>query len=243
MVTSVSSSSAIGSIFQASQSSAEQANSVFGKSADMYLQLFLTQLRNQDPTQPMEVADMANQLSQLNSSQQLIGVNKNLETLISATNNNQASSLANFINKDVEYLGDTFYIEEGGNQKFSYFVDGEYTDINIEVRDENDQLVIKLPADKTTGTHDFTWDGKNTLGDAVTSGTYKIAAVAKDSDGKFTSLSTFLSGKVTGVDFASAAEPIVFIGTDKNRVGVDLSRISAILGNSSTTTTTTTNNG
>ncbi len=242
MVSSTESLGGIGSIFNQNTSGLDKSNASFNQSSDMYLKLFLTQLQNQDPTKPMEVSDMANQLSQLNSSQQLIAVNKNLQSLISSTNNSQASSLASFINKQVEYLGDTFYVSEGGSQKFSYFADADYENVDIEIRDESNQIIVKIPADKAQGTHDFTWDGKNAAGEPVAAGTYKVSAVSKTADNKFGALSTFLSGIVTGVDFASGANPVVFVGNDDNRVGVDLSRISAVLNAPTTTPTTTTTN-
>ncbi len=228
----------IGSIFQTTTgSSADKNKSVFDQSANMYLDLFLVQLKNQDPTKPFDVSDMAQQLSQLNTSQQLLATNKHLEDLVAVNKTSQASSLASFINKNVEYLGDTFYKAEGAPQKFSYFVDDDYKDVHLEVRDQNNNLIIKIPGDKTQGTHDFTWDGKNTLGNDVPEGTYKVSAVSESESAEFGSLSTFLSGTVTGIDFTSSANPTVFVGNDKNRVGVDISRISAI-SNSPTTTNT-----
>lgn len=235
--------SGIGSIFQTATSSADKSKDVFNSSSEMYLQLFLAQLKNQDPTQPFDTAQMTEQLSQLNSSQQLIDTNKNLESLISITKSSQASSLANFINKDVEYLGDTFYMTENDTQKFAYVMPAGIQSANIEIRNENNDIILRVPASTAAGNNDFTWDGKDSLGNPVAVGTYKVSVITKDASDNFATASTFLTGRVSGVDFASSKEPIVFIGDDKNRIGVDLSRISSISDNPSSTTTTNNNNG
>lgn len=237
------SASGIGSIFQTTTSSADKSKNAFNTSSEMYLKLFLSQLKNQDPTQPFDTAQMTEQLSQLNSSQQLIDTNKNLESLISITKSSQASSLANFINKNVEYLGDTFYMTENDTQKFAYVIPAAVESASIEIRNENNDIIVKIPASNTAGNNDFTWDGKDSLGNQVPVGTYKVSVVTKDASDNFATASTFLSGKVSGVDFSSSKEPIVFIGDDKNRIGVDLSRISSVSESSSSTTTTNTNNG
>jgi flagellar basal-body rod modification protein FlgD len=209
----------IGSIFQPeTTSAASSASDLFTSNSSMYLTLFLTQLKNQDPTQPFDTAQMTEQLAQLNSSQQLIQTNANLETLIGLQQSGQAASLASFLNKSVEYLGDTFYKSEGATQDFSYFLDQDYTDANIEIRDENDALIIKIPAEKTAGTQKFTWDGIDTLGNPVPTGTYKVSVVTQNASGEFGTASTFLSGEVTGIDFASSTNPIIFIGSGDNRV-------------------------
>lgn len=239
----VTSTTGIGSIFQNGANTSDNINqqkSVFDQSADMYLSLFLTQLKNQDPTEPFDTSKMAEQLSQLNTSQQLITTNKSLQELISVNKNSQASSLAGFINKNVEYLGDTFYMKPNDTQKFSYFVDDDYKSVNLEIRDEKGVLIRKIAGDKTQGSHDMTWDGKDATGTVVKEGTYKVTAVSEGTDGKFGGLSTFLTGTVTGIDFASSANPTVFIGADKYRIGVDISRISAISGGTTTTNTSNT---
>lgn len=242
MVTSTTStSSAIGSIFQTNTTSAaDSASKLFTDNSEMYLQLFLTQLKNQDPTQPFDTAQMTQQLSQLNTSQQQIEMNKNLEALIEQNKNSQASSLVGFINKEVEYLGDTFYLQQGDSQSFKYFVDKEYQNLTVTVADENGNLIVKYPLkdDQTTvGNHDFTWDGTDSLGNPVPTGTYKVSVSTETADGQFGSASTFLSGIVSGVDFASSTDPVIFVGNDQNRVGVDLSRISTVLNASITSTT------
>ncbi len=235
---------AIGSIFQNTTSTAKTSKGIFDQNAEMYLGLFLTQLKNQDPTQPFDTAQMTEQLASLSNAQQSITMNKNLEELIALQKSSQASSLASFINKEVEYLGDTFYVEQGNTpQKFAYFVDAEYESVSVEIRDAGGVMVKKYPVEGVEvngaqGSHDFTWDGTDLYGNPVEPGTYKVSVVAKNSNGQYGALTTFLKGVVTGVDFASAANPVIFIGNDDNRIGVDLSRVSAVLNPTTTLPTT-----
>ncbi len=241
---------AIGSVFQTSTSSTSSASSAdaqFQKSSDMYLQLFLAQLKNQDPTEPFDTAQMTQQLSTLNNTQQAIQTNKNLESLITLYQNSQGASLASFINKNVEYLGDTFYVAQGDTKNINYYLSDASAKTTITITDGNGTLVNQYTGDTDAGTHTFSWDGKDQYGNQVATGTYKISVASTDSSGNTTSDSTFLTGTVTGVDFTSSSTPVIFVGNDANRVGVDLSRISAILDSSASastinpTTTNTTN--
>ena len=233
-------SSSIGSVFQTqTQSAADKSNKLFSDNGEMYLGLFLSQLKNQDPTQPFDTAQMTEQLSQLNSSQQLIATNKNLEQLVAQNKNSQASQLASFINKEVEYLGDTFHTDAGETKNFAYIVDKDYANVDVEIRDSENNLVVKVPGDKTIGNHKFVWDGKDAAGEVVPAGTYKITAVSKDSANQFGALSTFIRATVTGVDFSSSSEPVIIVGDNEDKIGVDLSRIASVMEKPATTTTTT----
>ncbi len=228
---------AIGSVFQTTvESSADKSSKLFTDNSEMYLGLFLAQLRNQDPTQPFDTAQMTEQLSQLNSGQQMIAMNKNLEELIAQNTNTQASSVTSFINKEVEYLGDTFYTDAGATKQFSYLVDKDYADVNIEIRDNDNKLLMRLPGDKAIGSHKISWDGKDTLGNPVAAGAYKISAVTKSESGEFGNISTFIRATVTGVDFSSSSEPVILVGNSDNKIGVDLSRISSVMNQATTTT-------
>jgi flagellar basal-body rod modification protein FlgD len=228
--------SGLGSIFQPNTpSKTAKSNSAFTANSEMYLTLFLTQLKNQDPTQPFDTAQMTEQLAQLNSSQQMIETNKNLETLIAQNKNAQGSQLASFINKEVTYLGDTFYQPVGSAQKFTYINDKPYESVTIQVLDKDNNLVVKFVGNTTQGSHDVAWDGKDALGNPVPAGTYKISAATKDAKGELGNVSTLIKAVVTGVDFSSSKEPVILVGNNENKIGVDLSRIASVMDRPTTT--------
>jgi flagellar basal-body rod modification protein FlgD len=64
-------------------------SSLYGLGKDDFLKLFLAQLKNQDPTQPLDNSEMVNQLAQFS----LIDTLQQVETAMAGTQMAQASSL------------------------------------------------------------------------------------------------------------------------------------------------------
>lgn len=58
-----------------------------------FLQLLIAQMKNQDPTSPMDATDQVAQLATFSQVEQSLKMNKNLESLIQAQGLGQASSL------------------------------------------------------------------------------------------------------------------------------------------------------
>lgn len=77
---------------------AKPRSEVLGK--DDFLKLLVTQLKNQDPLDPLKNEDFIAQLATFNSLEQMINLNKGFETLLSLQQITQASAL---IGKQVVY--------------------------------------------------------------------------------------------------------------------------------------------
>lgn len=91
-----------------------QSSSVFSSIAeqkDMFLQLLVAQLRNQDPSSPMDQKDMMAQMAQFTSVEQMTNMVKSLDTL---TFNSTVSQSVGLIGRNVDYVfgnGDSATIE------------------------------------------------------------------------------------------------------------------------------------
>lgn len=66
-----------------------------------FLKLFTTQLKNQDPLNPMDATAFTAQLAQFTSLEQLYNVNDNLKTLLSTQNSLLSNMSANLIGKTI----------------------------------------------------------------------------------------------------------------------------------------------
>jgi len=222
---------AIGSSFLSNATTTSKAGtskSLFEGSSETYLGLFLTQLKNQDPSEPFDTAQMTEQLAQLNTSQQLIDVNGNLETLISSNNTTQASAVANFINKDVKYIGNEVYSTGDNVNEISYTVDKSYDSTSIEIRDEFGELINKTEGENSTGSHSLFWNGTDTAGNPVAEGRYYVTVYGDDNGTSFDELTTMVSGIVSGIDFMGSGEPVLKVGFGDNARNIELKDIAAI---------------
>jgi flagellar basal-body rod modification protein FlgD len=74
-------------------SNTNSANAAASMNYNSFLQLLIAQMKNQDPTAPMDATDQVAQLATFSQVEQSLKMNKNLESLIQAQGLGQASSL------------------------------------------------------------------------------------------------------------------------------------------------------
>ena len=83
------------------------AVSSIGTASDLqmdYMKLLITQLQNQNPLEPLNNNEMASQLAQFSSLQQLESMNSTFAQVLDIANHTYANSL---IGKEVSFLGET----------------------------------------------------------------------------------------------------------------------------------------
>lgn len=170
-------------------------------SADMntFLQLLTTQLKYQDPMDPMDTAEFTNQLVQYSSVEQAIQMNEKLDTMLSLNVANLGAQAVSYIGKTVQVLGDVMPLEDG-KAKAAYTLDKDVLSTTIVVKDMSGNVVYTDNGEKTSGTHEFTWDGKDSDGNQLEDGAYQIQVTTKVAEGdSAASVTTTIFGKVTGV--------------------------------------------
>jgi len=191
---------ALNGYVQSGTSSASQtaANKL---SADMntFLTLLTTQLKYQDPLDPMDTAEFTNQLVQYSSVEQAIQTNSKLESLLSLNMSNLGAQAVSYIGKVAQVLGNVMPLE-GGHAKATYTLDKNVESAVVTVKDLNGNIVYSEQGKITAGTHDFEWDGKDLDGNLLEDGAYKIEVSTKVGKGETAAtVTTTIFGKVTGV--------------------------------------------
>ena len=170
-------------------------------SADMntFLTLLTTQLKHQDPFDPMDTAEFTNQLVQYSSVEQAIQTNTKLEALLSLNVANLGAQAVSYLNKTAQVLGDVMPLENG-KAKATYMLDKNVTSVIINVKDMNGKVVYSEQGQIVTGTHEFKWDGKDSSGVQLEDGAYQIQVAAKVPDGESSAnVTTTVFGRVSGV--------------------------------------------
>lgn len=170
-------------------------------SADMntFLTLLTTQLKYQDPLDPMDTAEFTNQLVQYSSVEQAIQTNAKLETLLNMSMANLGAQAVSYIGKVAQVLGDVMPLENG-LAKATYTLDKNVTSAVITVKDMDGKIVYSETGNKTAGTHDFKWDGKDADGNQLKDGAYQIVVTTNVANGESPAkVTTTVFGKVTGV--------------------------------------------
>jgi flagellar basal-body rod modification protein FlgD len=174
----------------------------FSQDFDDFLNLLMTQLQNQDPTQPMDTNEFTQQVVQLSTVEQAINTNTNLEKLINTTNNTQNSNIVAWTGKMVEVQGNNVVLGEQGTQ-FAYELANEVEQVAIRIERADGTLVFTSEGTKNIGRNTVTWDGKDNNGNAMQPGeVYRVQVTSKNSDGQFENVKTLVGGRVDGVNMS-----------------------------------------
>lgn len=166
---------------------------------DSFMLLLTTQLKNQDPTDPLDTNELTSQLVQFSGVEQAIQTNRNLENLISLTRNEQVNNAVDFIGKTVDASGTTGFLEKGVAE-FAYEVPFGAQDVTLAVLDENNRPVYVTQGDSSSGRKRFSWNGVNSFtGSQMPDGAYTLGIQVEAANGELLEASTFTTGTVTAV--------------------------------------------
>ncbi len=208
-----------------------------------FLSLLTTQLKNQDPTAPLDSNQFTQQLVQMTSVQQQLNANALLKQLVSNTANG-VSTAVSLIGKQVKAASSTTNIS-GGQAQWIYNLPSGTADLKVEVTDaKGTTLHAEAPKDLTAGDHTFTWNGKDLSGNQLPDGgPYTLKVTAVDSSGNALSTNTYVQGAVTGVSQSNGSTLLTVNGgqVDWNNV-ININQIPATSTASNSNTSTTTNN-
>ena len=147
-------------------SSSQQASNQLSADMNTFLTLLTTQLKYQDPLDPMDTAEFTNQLVQYSSVEQAIQTNSKLETLLNLNMSNLGAQAVSYIGKIAQVLGDVMPLEDG-HAKATYTLDKNVESAVIMVKDLDGNVVYSEQGKIVAGTHDFEWDGKDSDGSGV----------------------------------------------------------------------------
>ncbi len=184
---------------------------ILGK--DDFMNLLITELKYQDPLNPIENKEFAAQLAQFTSLEQLTNINKNLKDLKEAQSLIYNRALLDFIGKKVIFEDNHIGVKEGNAQKVDYVLESPAQNIIVKILNGNGRVLRKIElGPKPSGKYTFLWDGKDSLGKRVPDGEYRIEIIAKDNDGEVFSPKTYISGKVESIEYRSGKPYLVVNG-------------------------------
>lgn len=155
-------------------------SSVLDKNA--FMKLFLAELQNQDPTDPMDTDKMITQTANLTTVESMENVQKSIGNLVSTFQSTSGMDTISAVGKVADTGLDAFNVTEGGQAvDFDLFFETDYTQAEVFVFDTTGNVVKKFTTpDGKEGMTPVTWDGTDQNGNPVDAGIYKIEATYKD---------------------------------------------------------------
>ena len=190
---------------QTTTTSSTSAAKVDTLGRDQFLTMFLAQLKNQDPLNPMESQEFSAQLAQFSSLEQLFNVNENLESMMTAQEDASRLQALNFIGKEIVAEGDSLSLEAGKAVTGRFDLDAA-ADCTVKILNEEGIAVRTIPMGYLgAGSQSFQWDGRDGSGNSMEPGVYTFGILALSESGTQVSSTTQISGKVTGVNLEGDA--------------------------------------
>lgn len=153
-----------------------------------FLTLLLTQLQNQDPTNPMKNEEITSQMAQLSTVSGISSLNEKIEGLLTGLQSSQSMQAANLIGKHVVVPGDAITLNNGAG-KFGVLLEAP-ADVEIVIKNADGVAVRTINLEnQPAGVSSIPWDGKNDKGETVADGDYTFTMTAKNGAAEVASMS------------------------------------------------------
>lgn len=170
---------------QSAKSSGTDAQSM----QDQFLTLLVAQLQNQDPTNPMDNAQMTSQMAQISTVSGIEKLNDTVQSVTSQFASMQMLQGATMIGHTVLSEGNALNLTDKGQGSAAFDLEGSAANVTVTITTAGGQLVdtMKLGS-AAAGRNYFTWDGSNYNGD-TSNLRFKVSASNGDAAVKATTLS------------------------------------------------------
>jgi len=157
------------------------ASATLGNSSeqqDRFLKLLVTQLKNQDPLNPMDNAEMTSQMAQMSQLGGIEKLNATLESLAASLNGTQAVQAAALVGHDVMASGNKIQLAGGkalAGVDLPQAVDG----LKVSIIDGSGKVIdtVDLGA-QPQGVVQLLWDGTTNSGATAIDGNYTFSVNA-----------------------------------------------------------------
>jgi flagellar basal-body rod modification protein FlgD len=179
---------------------------------DTFLNILTTQLKNQNPLDPLDTNQFTQQLVQFSGVEQQLKTNEFLETLMLSSQNTAKSDAVSYIGKEVTSSGKTGELTNDQAVFWAYSADANAANATVTIKDANGQVVYSETGPLNAGPGTFRWDGMGSDGSLKPNGVYTVDIKGKDANGRDVKISTASIGLVTAVDFTGDV-PILTVGS------------------------------
>jgi len=203
---------AIDSITGSGASQMATSRSTIADNFDTFLNILTTQLKNQNPMDPLDTNQFTAQLVQFTGVEQQLKTNEYLATLMLAGQNTAKSDAVSYIGKEVTSSGKTGELSAANPAFWAYSAAANAANATITIRDAKGQTVYNQTGPLPAGPGTFRWDGKGSDGNMKPDGIYTIDIQGKDANGQPVKINTASIGVVTAVDFTGDV-PVLTVGT------------------------------
>jgi flagellar basal-body rod modification protein FlgD len=173
-----------------------------------FLTLLTTQLKNQNPLDPLDTNQFTQQLVQFAGVEQQLKSNDQLKSLIAIEKSAQATQALIYVGNTVAVDGSTTHLDGSATWNLKA---PKGTNAAVTITNSTGQTVYSGKFTLANGNSSFVWDGKGNDGTQYPAGDYKMTATGTDSSGKNVAIASEVQGVVDSVDL-TATPALLSIG-------------------------------
>jgi flagellar basal-body rod modification protein FlgD len=185
------------------------SNSTIANNFTQFLTLLTTQLKNQNPLDPLDSNQFTQQLVQFSQVEQQLKQNEQLTTLIALQKSAQSTAALGYVGKTVAVDGSTATLTNG-KADWSLVVT-KPSNVTVTIKDSTGQTAYSGTFAVNPGTQAFNWDGRGNDGKLWANGNYTLTATGVDASGQTVAISSEIQGKVDSID-VSKSPPVLSMG-------------------------------
>ena len=163
-----------------------------------FLQLLTTQLKHQNPLEPLDTNQFTQQLVQFAQVEQQLKSNEQLTALVSLQRTAQGTQALNFVGETVAVDGASAPLANG-RAAWTFSVP-RASIATVNIRSASGQAVFSGTYTMNAGKQPFVWDGRDSSGLKWPDGNYTIAVSAQDATGQPVAIPTEIEALVDSAD-------------------------------------------
>ena len=203
--------SSVKSLFGAGTATQTKSNSE--ATTDRFLSLLVAQMKNQDPLNPMDNAQVTSQMAQLSTVEGIESMNATLKALSSSMGASQMSQAASLIGHGVLVPGNTLN-PSLQQDALGFELSRPAEQVSVSILDAAGNEVRKLDlGSRGAGVNVLAWDGLTSNGTAAAAGKYTFLVDATQGGQKVSNTALFL-GSVNSVSQGSDGVKLNLAGNE-----------------------------
>ena len=145
---------------------------------DTFMKLLVTQMKNQDPLNPLDNAQVTSQLAQLSTVTGIEKMNATLQTLIGSYQSSQTLQAASMIGHGVLVAGSSLNLNNG-QAPFGVDLNTSVDDVKVTIKDASGRAVRSMDmGSQQAGMLALQWNGTTDSGAAAANGQYSFSVDA-----------------------------------------------------------------
>ncbi len=146
---------------------------------DQFLKLLVTQMKNQDPLNPMDNAQVTSQMAQLSTVTGIEKLNTTLQTMSTALGAAQSLQAAGMIGRSVLAPGSSLALSSSGTASGGFALDQPVDSVVVTIKNSAGAVVhTATMGAQQAGNVLFQWDGATDSGGTAAPGTYTFEVSA-----------------------------------------------------------------